>query len=266
MLGIGCFSHTLNRVGERFNVPVLNEFVTYWISLFSHSTKAKFLWKKKTGFSIDSYCPTRWWSRWEVMNQLLTVFGDVEPFLTMPDEFSEKTKGKLLEFFKDPKKRSTLKAELAAVVDAGKPLVEATYNLESDDLVVFKCYDLITSLGVSMKMENYPNVQAIAKSIVGASKTDTQLKWIKHARECIKPAADYFNEHLKAEIMSIPLKAFKAARMFNPHHMKKAQPEGASLNSLSSIPFLTTSILDELHKNFPSIYLLLMKYPQSTPP
>ena len=43
MLGIGCFSHTLNRVGERFNVPMLNEFVTYWISLFSHSTKAKFL-------------------------------------------------------------------------------------------------------------------------------------------------------------------------------------------------------------------------------
>ena len=251
MLGIGCFSHTLNRVGERFNVPVLNEFVTYWISLFSHSTKAKFLWKKKTGFSIDSYCPTRWWSRWEVMNQLLTTFGDVESFLAMPDEFSEKTKGKLLEFFKDLKKRSTLKVELASVVDAGKPLVEATYNLESDDLVVFKCYDLISSLSVSMKMENYPNVQAIVKSIVSASKTDAQLKWIKHARECIKPASDYFNEHLKAEIMSVPLKAFKATRMFNPHHMKKVKPECASLSSLSCIPFVTTSILDELYEEFP---------------
>ena len=124
-----------------------------------------------------------------MMNQLLTTFGDVESFLAMPDEFSEKTKGKLLEFFKDPKKRSTLKVELASVVDAGKPLVEATYNLESDDLVVFKCYDLISSLPVSMKMENYPNVQAIVKSIVSTSKTDAQLKWIKHARECIKPAS-----------------------------------------------------------------------------
>lgn len=192
------------------------------------------------------------------MNQLLTVFGDVEPFLNLPEEFSEKTKGKLLTFLTDPKKRNTLNVELASVVDAGKPLVEATYNLESDELVVFKCYDLISSLSVSMKMENYPNIQAVVRSIVGASKTaDTQLKWMKHARDCIKPAADYFNEHIKAEIMSVPLKAFKTARMFDPHHMKKVKPEGASLNSLSCIPFLTTSILDELQNEFPKYVALI---------
>ena len=28
-----------------------------------------------------------------------------------------------------------------------------------------------------------------------------------HARGCIKPAMDYFNEHLKAKIMAVPLKA-----------------------------------------------------------
>ena len=36
-VGIGCFSHTLDRVGEKFNVPTLYDFMTYWISLFSHS-------------------------------------------------------------------------------------------------------------------------------------------------------------------------------------------------------------------------------------
>ncbi len=65
-----------------------------------------------------------------MMNQLLTVFGDVEPFLNLPEEFSEKTKVKLFTFLTDPKKRNTLNVELASVVDAGKPLVEATYNLE----------------------------------------------------------------------------------------------------------------------------------------
>ena len=47
MLGVGCFSHTLNRVGEKFNVPSANDFITHWISLFSHSSKAKFLWREK---------------------------------------------------------------------------------------------------------------------------------------------------------------------------------------------------------------------------
>ena len=34
MLGIGCFLHTLNHVGERFNAPHVLDFMKYWISLF----------------------------------------------------------------------------------------------------------------------------------------------------------------------------------------------------------------------------------------
>ena len=39
VLGIGCFSHTLNRIGEKFNASHFNNFTTYWVSLFSHSFK-----------------------------------------------------------------------------------------------------------------------------------------------------------------------------------------------------------------------------------
>ena len=35
MLDVGCFSHTLNHVGERFNTPVLHEFSRLWIVLLS---------------------------------------------------------------------------------------------------------------------------------------------------------------------------------------------------------------------------------------
>jgi len=44
---IGCFSHTLDRDGERFDVPTLQSFMVYWIGLFSHSSKAKLFWKQK---------------------------------------------------------------------------------------------------------------------------------------------------------------------------------------------------------------------------
>jgi len=51
-LRIVCFSHILNWVGERFNVPTLHDFMTYWISLFAHSPKAKLLWSQQTGIKL----------------------------------------------------------------------------------------------------------------------------------------------------------------------------------------------------------------------
>lgn len=93
------------------------------------------------------------------MNQMVKVFGDIEPFLKSTDDFSGNTRAKLLEYFDNPMKLQSLKVELAAIVDAGKPYVEATYRLESDDPVVLECFDIISSLNIAMKMENYVNVQ-----------------------------------------------------------------------------------------------------------
>ena len=39
VLSVGCFSHTIDRVGEHFNIPTVSEFITSWISLFSHSPR-----------------------------------------------------------------------------------------------------------------------------------------------------------------------------------------------------------------------------------
>ena len=35
LLDVGCFSHTLNHVGERMNTPILHDFCNAWIALFS---------------------------------------------------------------------------------------------------------------------------------------------------------------------------------------------------------------------------------------
>ena len=42
---VGCFSHTIDHVGERFHIPMLDEFVSAWILLFSHSPKARLAWR-----------------------------------------------------------------------------------------------------------------------------------------------------------------------------------------------------------------------------
>ena len=41
VLDIGCFSHTLDHVGEHMKITVLEEFLKSWIGLFSRSAKAR---------------------------------------------------------------------------------------------------------------------------------------------------------------------------------------------------------------------------------
>ena len=52
MLDVGCFSHTLDHVGEKMKTPLLDRFMTNWINLFSRSPKARLLWKDQSGISI----------------------------------------------------------------------------------------------------------------------------------------------------------------------------------------------------------------------
>ena len=55
VVNVGCFSHTLNHIGSYFNTPTLNEF-----NLFSHSPKARLLWKSRSSHSMPRYSATQW--------------------------------------------------------------------------------------------------------------------------------------------------------------------------------------------------------------
>ena len=94
LIDVGCFSHTLDLVGDKFCTPVLASFIIWWISLFSHSPKSVLLWKERTGEPYRGYSATRLWSKFEVMNQLLKLFGDVLPFLKENTGLSPATRGK----------------------------------------------------------------------------------------------------------------------------------------------------------------------------
>lgn len=76
---VGCFSHMLNSVGEHFKVPLLSEFIHAWVSLFAHSCKAQLAWRERTGLSIRSYSPTRWWSHGKSLNKQLTCLETSNP-------------------------------------------------------------------------------------------------------------------------------------------------------------------------------------------
>ena len=73
-VSIGCVSHNLDIVGDKFITPILSMFSTLWISLFAHSHKARAFWKEQTGRAMNTLSKTRWWSRWEIYEQLMVQF------------------------------------------------------------------------------------------------------------------------------------------------------------------------------------------------
>ena len=147
LIYIGCLSHTLDLVEEKFKLPTANHFITLWISLFAHSSKVKALWKLRTdGIAMSSYSKTRWWSRWEVMEQVINQFGSIHPFLVENPDISPATRQHLMDILNDPKQLLILKLELAVVIDVGAFFVRGTYNLEGDDALVLTCYEEILKI------------------------------------------------------------------------------------------------------------------------
>ena len=127
LLDMGCFSHTLDHVGERMNTPILHDFCKTWIGLFSRSLKSCMLWRTQTGLPAPSYSATRWWSQFEAF----TAFSDVEKFLKN-DDLPLAIYTKLRQVLDDPVKTRKLNIEIATTVDAMEPFVKATYKLEGD--------------------------------------------------------------------------------------------------------------------------------------
>ena len=65
--------------------PILDQFLKAWISIFAHSPKSRIAFKTQTGQSPKTHSPTRWWSQFEVIKQVLDLFGVIPHFLDTAD-------------------------------------------------------------------------------------------------------------------------------------------------------------------------------------
>ena len=235
MVDIGCYSHTIDLVGEKFCTPNLDSFIHLWFSLFAHSPRARLLWKNRTGKAMSSYSSTRWWSKWEVMSQVMALFGDVTPFLQANPELSPATNKKLLEILLNPTTMAFLQIELAAVVDAGEGFVKATYNLEGDGPLALTCFEVLSTLNAGIQVGHYPNVQAIAQELSGGTPAVLQ-QWVAYAKACVRPGLQYFLDKFTQDLRGT-VAAFKAARLFFPAKVVELKHDAAAVDSLQAFPF-----------------------------
>lgn len=236
LFDVVCFSHTIDNVGNHFEFQVLDLFTRYWIGMFSHSYNARLVWREKTGQSIRTYSETRWWSKWEVLNQVLIYFGFVEPFLRENEEICPSNRRHLLEILDNPQNLQDLRLELAALVDAGVHFVNATYYLEGDGPLIFTCYERLSAVSHAVAVDHYPNTSTVARQIAGGDATlCNQL--ISQAKACIKPGLQFYQQKFSGQFRVI-VRAFKAARLCCPVQVQSLDITAESLEEFRNFPFI----------------------------
>ena len=182
--------------------------------MFSLSPATRLLWKTRTGTAMKLHSKTRWWSKWEVVNHAMELFGEVEPFLKENDNLSPVCRANLLEIFDDPATARDLQIELAAMIDAGKHFIQAAYYLEGDGPLVFSFYELLSALAHAIAIESYPNTEAKARQ---HSRGNIALynQLVAQAKACINPGVRFYQQKFSVQVLNI-VRAFKAARLCCP--------------------------------------------------
>ena len=249
LLDITCFSHTIDNVGKHFEFRVLNRFSQLWVSMFSHSAAVRLAWKTRTGTAMTTYNATRWWSKWEVMKQVLEYFGDVEPFLreNENDHLAPATTGQLLDIFNDA---SDAKLELAALIDGGSHFVTTTYYLEGDGPLLFSCYERLASVSHSVAVDAYPNLEGVASRQANGNLALCN-KLVTKTKQCISPGLRFFQRKFSEEFHDL-VRAFKSARLCCPVQVQNLHPNAASLAELRKFSFLNNdATIDGLVNELP---------------
>jgi hypothetical protein len=167
-LNMLCFPHTLHNTGKHLELPVLNEFMTSWLNLVPQPGGAKLRWEAILGKGCSKYSKVRWWSRWEIMQEIATNFGALPNFLADLDNnnIGDATTKKMIAILTNQK--DALELELAAVMSCER-LCTATYRLEGDGLELLLTHRTIEALRLfgrtlGTDASNLPNVAALLRN------------------------------------------------------------------------------------------------------
>ena len=171
-----CICHTLCHVGEHFQLPTLDEFMTPWLELVGGRNPhagAKMLWKETVApAAVPGYSHVRWYSKAEI----IFVIGEagtrrLRDFLIelRNRDYGEATRIKMQNIY--DQKGDRLRLEIAGLLDMRK-LVSTTYELEGDRLEILLVYERIEalrSLGNSLRSHAdgiLPNVDAVLRRLM----------------------------------------------------------------------------------------------------
>ena len=188
-----------------------------------------------------------------MLNQVSAFFGDVRPLLQEDLDISTTTTAELLAILDDDDdSRHTLQLHLAALVDIGKHLVEATYLLEGDGPLLFSCYEMLQSLATTFSQEHRPNLRALARNFADEDPTLDAGQLERDTMEGPKPAIMWFLRKLNIDLAPF-VSAFRRARVFDPVVAQGLNITPDIVRGLSCFLFLAgEGVLPDLEDELPA--------------
>ncbi|PFX15796.1 hypothetical protein AWC38_SpisGene19965 [Stylophora pistillata] len=155
----------------------------------------------------------------------------------------------------DQQKLALLKVELAITVDAMKPFVQSTYQLEGNGSLCLQAYQIVRKSEAKMRNLHFPNCSPVIRNIANGN-IALQRQSEAYAMACIQPAYDYFTSKFlnNGDQLQPAVEIFKAARLFNPNKIAEIQPTAAILSDqLRKVPFLNNdACIDGLQRELPT--------------
>ena len=175
------------------------------------------------------------------MEQAATHFGDIGPFLEELKnvDIAPKISYHLRQLLACELDRKALIMELAAVVDASKPFVKATYNLKGDGLRGFSTYTTLQAVATAAAQHHYPNVVAQSLSLGATPAEVAELRAL--AREGVQPGINYFLKKFNNDFYNV-VRVFQAARMACPSAVQDLRPSPEDVEQLCRLPFLDDDV------------------------
>ena len=143
----------------------------------------------------------RWWSRWEVLDQTCSYFGDIQLSLDANNDLAPKTMDCVRAIFENDVRQRNLQLELAALVDVGRLFVKANYTLVGDGPPFLSTYKRLQEVLNACTVQQFPNIHAVAMQL---STNDPELNvdeleaW---AKDHVKPGIMWFLQKFNVQLL-----------------------------------------------------------------
>ena len=176
-------------------------------------------------------------------------FAEIHPFLQarLQEAANKATLRQLDEMLANAQTKLLLEMELAAVVNAGKPMVESTYILEGDGMLAWQCYEQLLIIQNSIHGANLPNLMALSREVSGENVAVAQ-QYHQYGIAAIRTGWENFTNTVMG-VMGPQVEMFKAARLFSPRHITQLRPVASDVDVLTSITCLNDAAMIVNTKN-----------------
>jgi hypothetical protein len=244
-----CLSHTLCLVGEKFYGRTLSSFWSAWVQIYAVSKRARRIFSEKVGVAWKTYSATRWWSQYECMDLLMVNFQEIRGVLVaLQNERLSGSSGCVTtctNILDNPRYVKELKVQLAAVIDAGKPFVEATHFLEGDGLLAFHTHEKVVICSRFAKDPHLPNLVSICRDLAGPD-ADEYQRLYNLGRVTVDNGLNYWTMVTEGELSPV-IQIFKVAEFLRPSRFFLLNPSVDSLDDWNSLKIIKTNQISLQH-------------------